>query len=197
MAKPFISMDIKRFNLDLKKVMSRNRAWGRLSAGAAGTALLRYAEHVMGEAQRRAPIGTGHGNKFGVASPNPGRLRESMTVVGPFRTGGSVEVFGSFNVPYSRIQDEGGTITPKTGRFLFIPLRAGVRSGDPNAVRNVDFILAKKVTIPGTGYLTKTVREMAPQASAFVGRQFRALAMPTGGGGPGRDPLTGQFTGKA
>ena len=84
--KPFIEVDTNRFKADVGKIQ---RALDILGAdiadpdGGVGQATLEYAEHVMGEAARRAPIGDGSGNSIGVRSVAPGTLRASMHLEGP------------------------------------------------------------------------------------------------------------------
>lgn len=135
--------------------------------------IVKYAENTLEEAQERAPVGTGGGGKLKSAAP--GALRASGTTDGPHEIGDGIEVFVGFNIEYSRIQDLGGDILPVRGEFLFIPLRAGVRplkKGDPRRAtqkRGVDFALARKVTLPGSQYLTGLMPERAAKATEAIG----------------------------
>ena len=57
--------------------------------------------------------------------------------------------FGNSQVPYARIQELGGTIKPKRGRFLVFKNAAG------------ETVFARSVTIKGKRYLTKAADGVA------------------------------------
>lgn len=99
-------------------------------------------------------------------------------------------------VPYARIHEEGGTIRPKRGRFLKIPVGpaltgAGVsrlppgRSGDFRFVPNprggvlvgrdgkVWFVLKRQVTIPARPYLAPAIATIQPRLADDLTRLLR------------------------
>ena len=89
-------------------------------------ALFKWALDTHNVARRKAPHKHGH-------------LRRS----GSFKQSGEMEwevSFGNSQVPYARIQHEGGTIKPKNAKAL------AFRVGDK-------LVFAKSVTIKGTPYL--------------------------------------------
>ena len=75
-------------------------------------------------------------------------------------------------VPYARIHEFGGVIRPKKAKALFVPLRRGVVAGMPGLVHGVDFVLAKKVTIPQRSYLRKALDENRPKILEAVGTEL-------------------------
>jgi hypothetical protein len=101
---------------------------------------------------------------------------------------------------YAFMQEKGGTITPKKGKYLAIPIgaavtRAGVsRHSSPREVDGLRFmqkkggqpflgkveggkvvayfLLRKKVTIPARLGMEKTFRELAPMVYPAISREF-------------------------
>lgn len=95
------------------------------------------------------------------------------------------------SAPYARIHETGGTIRPVRASALAIPLTGGARaSGGPRSMAGLfipkgkavlalsrggrispQFALARSVTLPARGYLTKA----AKAASAVIGKRVADL----------------------
>lgn len=97
---------------------------------------------------------------------------------------------GSFGIPYARIHEFGGTITPKTARKLAIPInkefegrrardvpglfRGKGRSNDILFKKNADgsimaaFVLKDSVTIPPRPYLAPAIRSTRQRAIGIM-----------------------------
>lgn len=170
---PFIKFDTASLRKSLNVVRDRVQVFEARYKEAVTQSTVQYAEHFLSEAQKRAPI-------------DEGTLRGSSTVLEPLNQGDTLLVQAGFNLIYAAYQDQGtkglpgGVLRPVRAKALFIPLRKGVRPGDPNLVRGVDFVLAKEVRYKGTGYFTLTLSEMKPLAAQAISE--RVLAILKGGG---------------
>ena len=114
--------------------------------------------------------------------------------------GGGVRVTvqaGDAEVPYARIQEEGGTITPRNARFLAIPVgpaltAAGVsRFRSPRDVQGLHYqhgtlrdqqgrvwyLLRRSVTIRGTRFLSAAVDTALQALPERVSVRFQALVL--------------------
>lgn len=166
--KPFIQFDKEAFAKSLSGVKTKISDFEGRYKEAVTQATVQYAEHFLSEAQKRAPAGEGP-------------LRASATVIDPLDQGDTILVRAGFNLIYAAYQDQGtkglpgGVLKPVRAKALFIPLRKGVRPGDPDLVRGVDFVLAKEVRYKGTGYFTLTLEEMKPLAAQAIGEQVLAI----------------------
>lgn len=128
-----------------------------------------------------------------------GRLRSSIQSQVE-EAGGGVRVVvqaGDAEVPYARIQEEGGTITPRNARFLAIPVgpaltSAGVsRFASPRDVQGLHFakgtlkdqqgqtwyILKQSVAIKGRRYLGDAVDVAVEKLPERVFFRFQALVL--------------------
>jgi hypothetical protein len=125
-------------------------------------AMLEFSNDMLSEARQRAPI-------------RDGFLRQSGAVDGPTRTPDTIRFDIGFNIEYARIQDLGGDIFPDKAKMLFIPLRPGVRPGEPDLEFGEDFVLTRKVTLKGNRYLTGIIPERASSAARIVGTRAAAI----------------------
>lgn len=109
--------------------------------------LQRSALEVMNEGKKNAPYITGN-------------LRRSITM-DPQKVGiGDKQVKVGSNLVYARIQDEGGTITPKRGKYLAFRTRDG------------QFVLARRVFIRGNKYLTNAYENMRTRINKIFNEEF-------------------------
>ena len=166
MTEPFITMDIGKLQASIRDTVKGLEAAGADAEKTFEQALHAYAEDVLSEAQARAPVG------------RSGELRGSGTVVpgvGAGHDGDGLVVFVGFNKVYARMRDQGGTIVPVRAKALFIPLRDGVRPGQPGLEWGVDFVLAQVVHQTGNGYLTGTFNRRKGSAAADIGKIFKVF----------------------
>jgi len=167
--KPFISIDIGRMRADLKKVGVVLDGLDESIDRAMKQAMVEYMNDVQADAQQKAPIG------------DTGDLRASATTTDALQEGNGVVVFTAFNIVYAALRDQGtkglpgGVIRPVRAKRLFIPLRKGIRPGQPNLIRGLDFILAKEVRQSGNGYLTATFNERKVSAGQLIGQRIFEL----------------------
>lgn len=156
------SVDARALKRSLQKAARRLKATEKDLKGAMDSAVVKYAEDTLAEATQRTPV-------------KEGALRAAGAVDGPHDISGGIEVFIGFDKVYARIQDLGGTIVPVRAKRLFIPLREGVqplKKGDPrrkDQKQGIDFVLAKRATLPGSRYLTGLMPERAANATREVG----------------------------
>ena len=111
------------------------------------------------------------------SSGRSGKLRDSVKLDGS--PGGELFVsVGGVGVPYAGIQEEGGEITPKSGKYLTIPSGnyANKRAREFDLVfgispewgkvlmergtTNIAFLLRQRVTIPARPYIRPAVEKM-------------------------------------
>lgn len=169
MAKPFITIDGNRIRADLKKVGAVLNGLDESIGRATKQAMVEFMNDVQADAQQKAPIG------------ETGDLRASATTTDPLPEGEAFVVFTVFNIIYAALRDQGtkglpgGVIRPVRARRLFIPLKKGVRPGQPNLVMGQDFILAKEVRQKGNGYLTATFNERKINAGQLIGQRIFEL----------------------
>lgn len=169
MAKPFITIDVGRMRADLRKAGKVLDGLDESIDRALKQAMVEYMNDVQADAQQKAPIG------------DTGDLRASATTTDPILEGDGVVVYTAFNMVYAALRDQGtkglpgGVIRPVRAKRLFIPLRKGVRPGDPNLIRGVDFVLAKEVRQEGNGYLTATFNERKVNAGQLIGQRIFEL----------------------
>ena len=169
MVAPFISINLGKFRTSLEGVRRRLQVTGERAILALRQALFEVANDMIAEAQQKAPVGEG-------------RLRESATVEEPVLEGTLISVVAGFNVVYARIRDQGGIIRPVRAKALFIPLKRGVRPGQPGLVLGEDFQLVPgpmtrkdHVEQKGTGYLTTTVAARVPTLADVIGQRVIAI----------------------
>lgn len=165
MGEPFISVDKRRILKSIRETVKGLRLLEDRFDIALKRAVVEYAEDTMGEAAMRAPVDTG-------------TLSGSGTVDGPHDDAEGFKVNVAFGGPakdYAPIQDLGGTITATPGKSLFVPLRKGVRPGEPGLTWGEDFVLTKSVTIKGNRYLTGLIPSRQRAASSAVGRRVLEL----------------------
>jgi hypothetical protein len=160
----FIEVDAAKFKSSLQFTLNKLTKMERLMAHAVTLAMQNYGEYVLAQVQELAPVKTGF-------------LRDSGHINGPTRQGEFIVFELAFDAYYAEIQDIGGFVLPKRAKRLFIPLRPGVKPiRDPAARRaagyqlGVDFVFAKFVKLPGSRYLSSTIRRNAKNADRIVGR---------------------------
>lgn len=126
------------------------------------------------------------------AKKRTGRLENSFTVeVKRGGSGGGAMAIVTSNVPYARIHETGGTITPKRAQALAIPLNARARAAGTRGVPGMfaakgvlatrgaggklvpQFALKRSVTIPARGYLTKAAKAASEVIGKRVADQIR------------------------
>lgn len=169
MAKPFITIDGNRIRADLKKVGVVLNGLTESIKKATAQAMVEFMNDVQADAQQKAPIG------------DTGDLRASATTTDPAPDGEGIVVYTVFNIVYAAMRDQGtkglpgGVLKPVRARRLFIPLRKGVRPGQPGLVMGVDFVLAKEVRQKGNGYLTATFNERKVNAGQLIGQRIFEL----------------------
>lgn len=164
----FIELDVKGLAAQAAKVAENMEQAGDFAEKAFDKALAGVAEKILGDAQEAAPEGKGV-------------LRGSGTTVGPEHVGTEISVLIGFNLVYARIRDQGGVIRPVKAKALFIPLRDGVRPGQPGLKLGVDFQLVPgpmtrktEVKQEGNQYLTGTFEKHRGTVGLEVGRLMRA-----------------------
>jgi hypothetical protein len=99
----------------------------------------------------------------------------------------AVEV--SSDLPYAKIQEFGGTITPKQGRFLTIPLNRQAKNRRARTIPNLHkrgkslwlgdtpmYALARSVRIPAKGYLHKAMANSRAKLRILLGDAVRLIA---------------------
>ena len=169
--KPFLSLDLPLLKKGIARVDRELSEIPGEFEEAVADAMAQWVDEVLGEAHDRAPH-------------RDGRLRESATRIGPVVTPGSIDVKGGFNLVYARIRDQGGEIRPVRAKALFIPLRRGVRPGEPSLVWGKDFVLARRVVQKGNRYLTGVLDEKMPKAAEEIGSLAWQLFTERKGAGP-------------
>lgn len=112
-------------NLDLAAINGKvERAIGT-GLAACGTAV---------RTDAKASMGSMHGGKPSAPGSPPNRQQGALSRSISSVVEGRTARVGS-NLAYARIQEKGGTIRPRNGRFLWVPINA--RAGEtPTAVRN-------------------------------------------------------------
>lgn len=165
---PFVTIDVEKLKESSEDVIAKLEQLGVNVEKEFDVALAQVAEDILSDATAKAPIDEGH-------------LRAAAQTVGPYKDAQETVVLIGFNIVYARIRDKGGVIRPVRAKALFIPLRKGVRPGQPGLTLGVDFQLVPgpmtnktEVRQTGTGYLTLTFEARAPRASADVGKILRA-----------------------
>lgn len=104
-------------------------------------------------------VGGGSGGKALLDKAGSGGLLGSLVSGAPDITGESVRI-GS-NLPYAKIQNEGGTVEPVNAKFLAIPItRKAHLAGSPRRFKETprdrlrdNYVFVKKVTIPARPYI--------------------------------------------
>ena len=132
------------------------------------------------------------------AEKRTGRLENSFSVqVKRGGSGGGAIAVVTSNVPYARIHETGGTITPKRASALAIPLTGAARvSGGPRNMAGLfvakgkrsgavlalrgggggivpQFALRRSVTLPARHYLTKAAKAATDMIGKRVADQVR------------------------
>lgn len=172
-----LSIDMKVLEDSLRAVKRKLKITEERLRFAIYAALVEYAEKFLEKAQARAPH-------------DKGNLRGSATVVAEaLEQEKQVSVTAGFNIVYAHIRDAGGTIRPVRAKALFIPLRPGVRPGEPGLEMGKDFWLAQEVTQKGNGYFTRTAAEAKDELAKFVAERVASAFLrppppPRKGGGP-------------
>lgn len=174
-----ISIDEQLLNASIRKAIKGLDLTEKVILDARDRALALWSEQILGEAVERAPVGVGAGGES--TSASPGSLRMSGTVDGPNPLADGIEFLIGFDKPYAAMRDKGGTIRPRTAKALFIPLRQGVRPGEPGLKQGVDFILVpgpmtnkQFVTQTGNEYLSGLLPIKAASAPRDIGRLMEA-----------------------
>jgi hypothetical protein len=168
MARRFIDLDFGALRQSVRTVVRNLEHAQQLHEDAAKESVVQFAEHLIGEAGQRAPLGDGG-------------LRESATTQGPEIVAEGFVVWAAFNIVYARIRDVGGTIVPVKAKALFIPLRKGVRPGQPGLEWGKDFVLAKKAVQKGNRYWSATLDENVPRAAELIGKRVAMIVQQRGG----------------
>lgn len=163
MAVRSVSIELNSFQVSLKKSLGNLAGIEKAFKEGAALATVQFAEHILGEAGAKAPLGEGP-------------LRASATVEGPVIELDVIVVYAAFNIVYARMRDLGGEILPVRAEALFIPLRKGVRPGEPGLVRGVDFVFAKRVVQKGNRYWSSTLDENVPNAAVEIGQRAVIIA---------------------
>lgn len=169
-AKPFIALEIPNLSAQMAGLEEGIRSAGARAEEALKRGMTDYAEDMLAEAIDRAPVGSGE-------------LRGSGTTVGPEQDGTEISVYIGFNKVYARMRDLGGIIRPVRAKALFIPIREGVRPGQPGLVWGEDFVLTQLVQQKGNKYLTGTLERRKGTAAATIARVMKAYLVeaPTNG----------------
>lgn len=170
MSRRFIDLDLGPMMRSIRTSVEGVEKARKVYEAAAQTAVVQYAEHIVGIAGQRAPIG------------KSGELRASGTTQGPEIVADGFVVWAAFNIVYARMRDVGGTIYPVRAQALFIPLKDGVRPGQDGLKWGEDFVLAKKVVQVGNRYWSGTLDENLPMATALIGKNVQAIATRAQGG---------------
>jgi hypothetical protein len=160
MVKPFISIDAQKLKVSVDKTKKSIQEFGREAVAAMQKATVDYMKFIVAEAHQKAPLG------------ETGDLRGAANVFEEYADDGkTLIVTGGFFIKYARIRDVGGTIKAFRAKYLFIPLRKGIRPGQPGLKRNVDFVLKKQVTQKGNRYFSSTVEEHRRGAARKIGER--------------------------
>jgi hypothetical protein len=140
------------------------------SNAAAWAAAFRQAPEAMRNELRRttnALVAEGIGLAQENAPVDIGQLKASIVVVQAATISGDgvTGSYGSRGVIYARIQELGGTITPKRGQWLVFQTKNG------------QWVKVRSVTITGTHYIEKSRASLRPRArEAYAMAVNRALA---------------------
>lgn len=112
---------------------------------------------IQGEVKKNIRPGWNMGHAIKATTHFTGKLNRSITyAMGPLKA-----AIGANVADYGPIQEEGGTIRPKTAKALFVPLsRRGVevgpvKGGGSGLVYGEDFIFMQKVTIKPKKYMAR------------------------------------------
>jgi len=113
---------------------------------------------VQGEIKRNIVPGWGMGHKTKPQAYFTGGLNRSINYV----MGNLKAVIGGNMKDYGPIQEEGGTIRPRTAKALFVPTsargrRVGPQRGGSSLVYLKDFIFMQEVTIKPKKYIARGV----------------------------------------
>lgn len=107
--KPFVTMEAGNITAQVQKIGTVLDNVRDDVVAAAGRALDAIAEDMLAQAQAAAPV-------------DEGKLQESGTTEPLVLEGNELVKRWGFNLAYARIRDQGGTILPKNGRALSIPI---------------------------------------------------------------------------
>lgn len=166
MAEPkFIQLDERRLKASIRRTGASLQGLEKRFDEASRQAAIEFANEMQADASLRAPV-------------LEGTLSGSGVVDGPHEEAQGFRVNVAFGGPardYAAIQDVGGIIEASRAKALFIPLRRGVRPGDPGLVFGTDFVLAQSVTIPGNKYLTGLIPEYQRRATRVIGKRTMEL----------------------
>lgn len=99
-----------------------------------------------------------------------GRLNRSITYTTNGLTG-KVDA----NTDYAELQEDGGTIRPKGGGFLFISLTHKGRKRQSGLIFGKDFILAKKATIKPKKYFQRELESSSKQITEIVDKMLAVI----------------------
>jgi len=181
--KPFITMNVGDVKAQIAKVNDNLDAIAGDVLKATEQAMVEVANEMLSRAQQRINV-------------KSGELQGSGTVLPIEISGDEIKVRWGFNKEYARIQDQGGTIVPVRAKMLAIPLdpimtATGPRFAGPKeegdnlelvpildhlfladkATGEFHWLLTPRVTLEGSGYVTKTVEEMKDEAPALVAKR--------------------------
>jgi hypothetical protein len=111
MSAPFITLDHGRIRAGVDQAKGRLREAGQVTLKAATRGMVLFAEDLVSQAQENLENQTRSGD-----------LKASGTVGDVQATNDGLELPFGFNKEYGAQVDQGGTIKPKKGRMLAIPL---------------------------------------------------------------------------
>lgn len=118
-----ITVDISKFNINTTAMAAKMERAIKTGLNAASSALV---TDIV------ASFGQGHGGKPSAPGSPPNRQKGALSRSIAYMVDGRTARVGS-NLIYSRIHEKGGTIRPKNGRFLWIPINAK-RSEKPSTM---------------------------------------------------------------
>ena len=75
-------------------------------------------------------------------------------------------------VPYARIHEFGGEITPKRAQALFVPLKRNIKRWSPDLVRGEDYVLVQRVRMPARPYLRPAADATRKEVARTLGDEL-------------------------
>jgi hypothetical protein len=111
-----------------------------------------------------------------------GTLRRGLMVIVSGHDAQSLEVKSAFTGPHAKfahVHEEGMTITPKAGKYLWFPIRAGTAARSTNIDK---WVRVTSVTIPARLGFMDTWKRML---NALYARTNKAVGMALSGGNDG------------
>lgn len=137
---------------------------------------------IQGEVKKNIIPGWNMGHAIKATTHFTGKLNRSITyAMGPLKA-----AIGANVVDYGPIQEEGGTIRPKTAKALFIPIsvkgvKVGpVKGGGSGLVYGEDFIFMQKVTIKPKKYMARGLEASLPKIEKILNEVVTAITKEAG-----------------